>query len=74
MATITLILNGIKEINSEIANVLFENGFDDSTPYSSDGKSFLIIEEENPLIRIEQLKKLGIDAEIFLIEDNKEEK
>lgn len=62
---ITLLLTDIKEIDEKLANFLFENGFDDATPYSSDGKSFLSLEDENPTVRLEQLNKLGIKAEIL---------
>lgn len=62
---ITLLLTDIKEVDEKLANFLFENGFDDATPYSSDGKSFLSLDEENPQARLSQLNELGIKAEIF---------
>lgn len=61
---VTFLLNDIKEIDENLANFLFENGFDDSTPYSSDGKSFLSLDDEDPQKRLLQLAKLGIKAEI----------
>lgn len=60
----TLRLLGISEIDSGLANLLFENGFDDATPYSLDGESFLSMDDEDPAPRIEQLKRLGLDAVI----------
>lgn len=65
---ITFILTEIKEIDVELVNFLCENGFDDCTPYSRDGKSFLSLsleEDENPDDRLQQLTKLGIKAEIY---------
>lgn len=61
----TFLLTDIKEIDAEFANFLFENGFDDCTPYSSEGRSFLSLDDENPQARLEQLFKLGIKAEIM---------
>ena len=62
---VTFLLTGIKEIDADLANFLFENGFDDSTPYSSEGRSFLCLEDENPDLRLQQLAKLGIKAEVI---------
>jgi hypothetical protein len=63
---ITFILPDIKEIDVELVNFLYENGFDDCTPYNCNGKSFLSLslEDENPDDRLQQLAKLGIKAEI----------
>lgn len=62
---VTFLLTEIKEIDADLANFLFENGFDDCTPYSSEGRSFLSLDDENPQARLEQLFKLGIKAEIM---------
>jgi hypothetical protein len=71
---ITFVLTDIKEIDADFANFLFENGFDDCTPYSSEGRSFLSLEAENPEARLRQLADLGIKAEIFELKETKEEK
>jgi len=62
---VTFLLTEIKEIDADLANFLFENGFDDCTPYSSEGRSFLSLDDEKPQVRLEQLFKLGIKAEIM---------
>ena len=62
---ITFLLTDIKEIDAEFANFLFENGFDDCTPYSVEGRSFLSLDDENPSARLEQLAKLGVRAEML---------
>lgn len=62
---VTFLLTDIKEIDEKLANFLFENGFDDCTPYSSDGKSFLSLDDENPQKRLLQLTKLGIKAVLW---------
>lgn len=62
---VTFLLTEIKEIDADFANFLFENGFDDCTPYSSEGRSFLSLDDENPQARLEQLSKLGVRAEIL---------
>lgn len=67
-------LTEIKEIDADLANFLFENGFDDCTPYSAEGRSFLSLDDENPQARLEQLAELGVKAEIFETKDAKEEK
>lgn len=71
---VTFLLTDIKEIDSDLANFLFENGFDDSTPYSSDGRSFLSLDDDNPGVRLQQLADLGIKAEIFELKETEEEK
>lgn len=65
---ITFLLTGIKEIDADLANFLFDNGFDDCTPYSYGGKVFLSLEDDSPLARLEQLDNLGVKAEIFKTE------
>lgn len=62
---VTFLLTDIKEIDEKLANFLFENGFDDCTPYSSDGTSFLSLDDENPQKRLLQLTKLGIKAVLW---------
>jgi hypothetical protein len=70
---ITFVLTDVKEIDADFADFLFENGFDDCTPYSSEGRSFLSLEDENPGVRLRQLADLGVKAEIFELK-TKEEK
>lgn len=62
---IAFLLTDIREIDADFADFLFENGFGDCTPYSSEGRSFLSLDDENPSARLEQLNKLGIKAEIM---------
>lgn len=62
---VTFLLTEIKEIDADFADFLFENGFDDCTPYSVEGRIFLSLDDENPSARLEQLAKLGIKAEIM---------
>lgn len=59
------LLTDVKEVDENLANFLFENGFDDCTPYSSDGKSFLSLDDEDPQKRLLQLAKLGIKAVLW---------
>ena len=71
---VTFVLTDVKEIDADFADFLFENGFDDCTPYSSEGRSFLSLEDENPGVRLKQLADLGIKAEIFELKNAREEK
>jgi len=69
---VTFVLTDVKEIDADFADFIFENGFDDCTPYSSEGRSFLSLEDENPGARLKQLADLGIKAEIFELKTKEE--
>jgi hypothetical protein len=62
---VTFLLTDIREIEEELVNFLFENGFDDATAHSTGGRGFLSLDDEHPEIRLQQLVGLGIKAEIF---------
>lgn len=67
---VTFLLTDIKEIDEELVNFLFENGFDDATAHSTGGRGFLSLDDEDPEIRLQQLAGLGIKTATYQADES----